>query len=160
EAPPDDPRARAAGAGEGPDEASSQASTEATGPDRFGPDPSAVLLEAPGEEEVAVVGWPLLWRQRREGRRAARAEAEDRAPWRAPAGAPRGLFSVGLSITVLSIAVTGTAREFATADNVAIWVITGPLLLGAIVAPAAGKLAALVGAPRVYLTAMGLVALF
>lgn len=160
EAPPDDPRARAAGAGEGPDEASSQASTEATGPDRFGPDPSAVLLEAPGEEEVAVVAWPLLWRQRREGRRAARAEPKDHSPWLVLAAALFGLFSVGFSITVLSIAVTDIAREFDTTDNVVIWVITGPLLLGAIVTPAAGKLADLFGARRVYLTAMCLVALF
>ena len=161
-------------------------------PEAAGPDPSAVLLEAPGEEEVAVVAWPLLWKQRgsrragatgsngaggsgaggsggvpadhddhgdaeERSRRAARAE---RSPWLVLAAALFGLFSVGFSITVLSIAVTDIAREFDTTDNVVIWVITGPLLLGAIVTPAAGKLADLFGARRVYLTAMCLVALF
>ena len=43
-------------------------------PEGAGPDPSAVLLEAPGEEEVAVVAWPLLFKQRR-SRRAQRAAA-------------------------------------------------------------------------------------
>lgn len=157
-------------------------------PEAAGPDPSAVLLEAPGEEEVAVVAWPLLWKQRgsrragaaggsngaggagavpdahdedgdadERSRRAARAE---RSPWLVLAAALFGLFSVGFSITVLSIAVTDIAREFDTTDNVVIWVITGPLLLGAIVTPAAGKLADLFGARRAYLTAMCLVALF
>lgn len=159
-------------------------------PEGIGPDPSAVLLEAPGEEEVAVVAWPLLWKQRRDRRgrsggdtaagpgddrtpapqqehgdhdehgAAGRTARAERSPWLVLSAALFGLFSVGFSITVLSIAVTDIAREFDTTDNVVIWVITGPLLLGAIVTPAAGKLADLFGARRVYLTAMCLVALF
>ncbi len=130
-------------------------------PESGGPDPSSVLLEAPGEEEVAVVPWPLLWRQRRaRAGGAPPSERPERSPWLVLGAALFGLFSVGFSITVLSIAVTQIAREFDTTDNVVIWVITGPLLLGAIVTPAAGKLADLFGARRVYLTSMCLVALF
>jgi EmrB/QacA subfamily drug resistance transporter len=71
-----------------------------------------------------------------------------------------GLFSVGFSITILSIAIPTIAEEFDSSRNLLIWVITGPLLLGAIVTPAAGKLADLFGARRVYLQSMLMVAVF
>ncbi len=115
-----------------------------------------LVVEAPGADEVTIVPWPILWRNRI----ASKVEGHDKYPWIVLSAALFGLFSVGFSITVLSIAIKGIAEEFHTSDNVVIWVITGPLLLGAVVTPASGKLADLFGARRVYLTAMGFVGLF
>ncbi len=114
------------------------------------------MIEAPGLDEVAVLPWPLLWRRRVERR----VRSSDRYPWLVLTAALVGLFSVGFSITILSIALDNIAVEFGTSRNVTIWIITGPLLLGAIVTPSAGRLADLLGARRVYLTSMVLVAFF
>lgn len=91
-------------------------------------------------------------------RLAARVERSERYPWIVLTAALVGLFSVGFSITVLSIAIPRIAAEFDTTRNVMIWVITGPILLGAILTPSAGKIADLFGARRVYLTSMLVVA--
>jgi len=115
-----------------------------------------LIVEAPGADEVAVLPWPIMWQRRI----TARVERHDKYPWIVLAAALFGLFSVGFSITVLSIAIKDIAAEFATSDNVVIWVITAPLLLGGILTPAAGKLADLFGARRVYLVAMLFVAMF
>jgi len=115
-----------------------------------------VVTDAPGVEEVAVVPWPLLIRRRVEHR----AKQSDRYPWLVLVAALFGLFSVGFSITVLNVAIETIALDFNTDVNVLIWVITGPLLVGAVVTPIAGKLADLYGARRVYLTSMFCVSLF
>lgn len=115
-----------------------------------------LIVEAPGADEVTVLPWPLLVRHRVRGQ----AEGSDRYPWLVLSAALFGLFTVGFSITVLSIAIEGIAREMDSSRSVMIWVITGPLLLGAIVTPSAGKLADLFGARTVYLYAMVLVGLF
>lgn len=115
-----------------------------------------LVVEAPGADEVTVLPWPIMWRNRI----SSRVEKHDKYPWIVLGAALFGLFSVGFSITVLSIAIKGIAEEFNTSDNVVVWVITGPLLLGAVVTPAAGKLADLFGARRVYLVSMAFVAVF
>ncbi len=113
-------------------------------------------LEAPGVEEIAVVPWPLMMQHRVR----ARAERSDRYPWLVLSAALFGLFSVGFGITVLTVAIPTIAAELDTSESALIWTITGPILLGAIVTPGAGKLADLFGAKRTYLISMGLVALF
>ncbi len=80
--------------------------------------------------------------------------------WVILAAALFGLFSVGFSITVLSVALKPIADGFKVTPNDIVWVITGPILLGAVITPAAGKLTDLFGARRVYLTAMTAVAVF
>jgi len=119
-------------------------------------DPSDVIIEAPGVDEVTVVPWPLMMRHQVQRR----LEKSDRYPWVVLSAALFGLFTVGFSITVLSIAIRDIAQEFGATTNVMIWIITGPILLGAIVTPAAGKLADILGARRVYLASMLFVALF
>lgn len=109
-----------------------------------------------GTEEVTVVAWPIVWRERMVGR----VESSERYPWLVLSAALVGLFSVGFSITVLNIALPDIAIEFGTTKDVLIWVISGPILLGAIVTPTAGKLADQFGARRVYLLSMMCVAVF
>ncbi len=119
------------------------------------PDPSTtsadeagqLTVEAPGADEVAIVPWPLLWRDR--FRR--RAETSDRYPWIVLMAALFGLLSVGFLITVLSVSITRIADDLDTTPDVLTWVITGPILAYAVIGPAAGKLADLFGARRVYL---------
>ena len=126
------------------------------GSDRDRIDSREVGLEAPGIEEIAVVPWPLMMQRRvRE-----RAERSDRYPWLVLSAALFGLFSVGFGITVLTVAIPTIAIEMNTSESLLIWTITGPILLGAIVTPAAGKLADLFGAKRTYLISMALVAVF
>jgi EmrB/QacA subfamily drug resistance transporter len=69
-----------------------------------------------------------------------------------------GLFAVGFSITVLTVSIPAIARDLDASEGVLIWVITGPMLLAAVITPAAGKLSDLLGARRVYLWSMVFVA--
>ncbi len=80
--------------------------------------------------------------------------------WVVLAAALFGLFSVGFSITVLAVASKTIAADFGVSTNDIVWVITGPILLGAVITPAAGKVTDLLGARRVYLVAMSAVAVF
>ncbi|MEJ5256351.1 MAG: MFS transporter [Acidimicrobiales bacterium] len=106
-----------------------------------------LTVEAPGADEVAIIPWPLLWRER--FRR--RAESSDRYPWIVLVATLFGLLSVGFLITVLSVSISRIARDLDTTPDVLTWVITGPILAYAVIGPAAGKLADLVGARRIYL---------
>jgi EmrB/QacA subfamily drug resistance transporter len=128
-----------------------------TGADAFDApsDASETIIEAPGVEEVAVVPWSRLLVQRV----TAKAEEHDKYPWIVLTAALFGLFTVGFSITVLNIAIPTIATELNTSTSTLIWIITGPILLGAVVTPAAGKLADIFGARRIYLWAMAAVAL-
>jgi EmrB/QacA subfamily drug resistance transporter len=136
--------------------ASGERSDDPGAVDRVGDDCREAGLEAPGTEEIAVVPWPLMMPQRLR----MRAERSDRYPWLVLTAALVGLFSVGFSITVLTIAIPTIAAELDTSESLLIWTITGPMLLGAIVTPAAGKLADVLGARRTYLISMALVAVF
>ncbi|MCU0268754.1 MAG: MFS transporter [Acidimicrobiales bacterium] len=118
--------------------------------------PADLVIESPGTEEIAVLPWPMLWRQRLH----ARATRSERYPWIVLAAALFGLFAVGFSITVLSLSISTIAEDLDSSDSTLIWVMTGPLLLSAMVVPTAGKLADLFGARRVYLLAMAGVAVF
>jgi EmrB/QacA subfamily drug resistance transporter len=113
-------------------------------------------IDAPGAEEVAVLPWPLLFRERvRE-----RIEASPRYPWIVLAVALFGLFSVGFTITILSVSVPEIARDLRSDTSTITWVITGPLLAFAVIGPAAGKLGDLRGHRRVYAASMAFVSVF
>jgi EmrB/QacA subfamily drug resistance transporter len=115
-----------------------------------------VSIEAPGAEEVAVLAWPLLLRERVRGR----IERSPRYPWIVLAAALYGLFAVGFTITILSVSVPEIARDLDSHPSTITWVITGPLLAFAVLGPAAGKLGDLHGHRRVYLISMGFVSGF
>jgi EmrB/QacA subfamily drug resistance transporter len=109
-----------------------------------------LTVEAPGADEVAVVPWPLLWRERFQ-RRATRS---DRYPWLVLVASLFGLLSVGFLITVLSVSIPGIADDLGTQKDVLTWVITGPILAFAVIGPAAGKIGDLYGSRRVYLISL------
>ena len=119
-------------------------------------DPAELLTESAGLEPIAVVPWPILWRQRM----TAKVEHHGAYPWIVVAAALFGLFAVGFSITILAVALEDIAVELDTTTNTIIWVVTGPILLGAVITPSAGKLADVFGARRVYLISMALLAVF
>ncbi len=106
-----------------------------------------LVVEAPGADEVAVVPWPLLWRDRWQHK----AAEGDRYPWVVLTATLFGLFAVGFEITVLSISIPDISHDLGTTSDVLTWVITGPILAYAVVGPMAGKIADVRGARRVYL---------
>ena len=113
-------------------------------------------MEAPGADEVGVVPWPLLLRERI----VERVEASDRYPWIILSTVLFGLFTVGFTITILSTSIPIIADDLHASVSTLTWVLTGPLLAFAIVGPAAGKLGDLYGQRRVYLISMLGVAVF
>ncbi len=115
-----------------------------------------LAIEAPGADEVAIMAWPLLWRDRFQ----TRAVRSDRYPWIVLAASLFGLLSVGFLITVLSVSIAGIAEDLDTTEDVLTWVITGPILAYAVIGPAAGKIADLFGARRVYLLSLVAVGVF
>ena len=93
-----------------------------------------------------VVPWPLLLRERVVERMA----DSPRYPWIVLAVALFGLFSVGFTITILSVSIPRIAEEMGSDTSTVTWVVTGPLLAFAVVGPAMGKLGDLYGHRRVY----------
>ena len=108
---------------------------------------SRLVVDAPGAEEVAVVPWSLLWRDRVQNK----ASGSGRYPWVVLAATLFGLFAVGFEITVLSISIPDISGDLGTTSDILTWAITGPILAYAVVGPMAGKIADVRGARRVYL---------
>src|SRR3954469_11693248 len=115
-----------------------------------------VSLDAPGTEEVQVVPWALLLRQRV----AARVEGSSRYPWLVLGTVLLGLFSVGFTITILAVSLSTIAADVGSTKTTLTWVITGPLLAFGIVGPAFGKAGDLFGQKRIYLLGMAGSAVF
>ena len=111
---------------------------------------SSVALDAPGAEEVQVVPWPLLLRQRV----AERVGRSSRFPWLVLGTVLLGLFSVGFTITILAVSLSTIAADVGSTKTTLTWVITGPLLAFGIVGPAFGKAGDLFGQKRIYLIGM------
>src|SRR3546814_14062337 len=103
-------------------------------------------IDAPGAGEGAVVPWPLMLRARLQERVA----GSPRYPWLVLAVSLFGLFSVGFTITILSVSVPRIAEELNSDASTVTWVVTGPLLAFAVVGPAMGKLGDLYGHRRLY----------
>ena len=102
---------------------------------------------APGADEVAVVAWPLVFRQRL----ARRVEGSERFRWWVLWTVLAGLFSVGFSITVLSVSLPRIAGDLHSNVSTLTWALTGPLLAFGVVGPAFGKAGDIWGQKRVYL---------
>jgi EmrB/QacA subfamily drug resistance transporter len=113
-------------------------------------------IDAPGADEVAVVPWPLMLRERVHERVA----DSPRYPWLVLAVALFGLFSVGFTITILSVSIPRIAADLGSDTSTVTWVVTGPLLAFAVVGPAMGKLGDLYGHRRVYGISMAFVSVF
>lgn len=113
-------------------------------------------LDAPGAEEVSVLPWPLLLRARVQQR----VMGSPRYPWVVLTVALFGLFSVGFTITILSVSIPRIAEELHSDVSTVTWVVTGPLLAFAVLGPAMGKLGDLYGHRRVYGLSMLCVTIF
>lgn len=108
-------------------------------------------LGAAAGEEVTAVDWPLLLRQRVQGRVA----RGGRERWWVLATVMAGLFSVNFTFTIFAVALPRIADELGTTPNTLTWVLTAPMLAFGVVAPTAGKAGDRWGHKRMYLLGMG-----
>ncbi|HEX4902351.1 MAG TPA: MFS transporter [Acidimicrobiales bacterium] len=113
-------------------------------------------IDAPGADEVAVVPWSILLGQRVRDR----AQRSSRYPWVVLATVLLGLFSVGFTITILSVSIPRIAEDLGSDESTLTWLVTGPLLAFAVFGPSAGKLGDLHGHRRVYAWSMVAVVVF
>ncbi len=113
-------------------------------------------IDAPGADEVAVVPWPLLFHRRI----ITRAQQSPRYPWIVLTTVLFGLFSVGFTITILSVSIPRIADDLGSDESTLTWLVTGPILAFALFGPSAGKLGDLRGHRRVYAWSMVCVIVF
>jgi EmrB/QacA subfamily drug resistance transporter len=106
-----------------------------------------VHIEAPGADEVVVVPWPLLFRERV----VRRVAQSDNYRWWVLWTTLAGLFSVGFTITILTVSLPRIAADLHSDTATLTWIITGPLLAFGVVGPALGKAGDIWGQKRVYL---------
>ncbi|MGQ0831437.1 MAG: MFS transporter, partial [Microthrixaceae bacterium] len=107
-------------------------------------------------DEAAVGPGPTLFR----ARWPARVGSNPSYPWLVLSVALFGLFSVGFTITILSVSIPRIAGDLGSDTSTVTWVVTGPLLAFAVVGPAMGKLGDLYGHRRIYGFSMLCVAFF
>jgi EmrB/QacA subfamily drug resistance transporter len=106
-----------------------------------------VHIEAPGADEVVVVPWPLLFRERV----VRRVEQSDNYRWWVLWTTLAGLFSVAFTITILTVSLPRIAADLHSDTATLTWIVTGPLLAFGVVGPALGKAGDIWGQKRVYL---------
>jgi EmrB/QacA subfamily drug resistance transporter len=102
---------------------------------------------AGGGDEVVVVPWPVLFRDRI----AERVADSDRFRWWVLWTLLAGLFSVNFTFTIFAISLPRLAREFGSTENTLTWVLTAPLLAYGVAAPALGRAGDVYGHKRTYL---------
>jgi EmrB/QacA subfamily drug resistance transporter len=110
----------------------------------------------PGTEEVPIINWPMLWRQRL----ARRVHASDRYSTWVLWTSLLGLFAAGFTITVLAVSIPEIARDLDTSETSLTWVVSGPLLTFALAMPLLGKLGDVYGHRRIYLFGLATFAVF
>ncbi len=115
-----------------------------------------LTIDAPGADEVTVFAWPVLFRERFQGR----LQQSSKYPWLVLCTVLFGLFSVGFTITILSVSIPRIAGDMGSDESTLTWLVTGPILAFAVFGPSAGKLGDLRGQRRVYAWSMGCVIVF
>ncbi len=124
--------------------------------DRAGEHLDELSIDAPGADEVAVVPWSILFRQRV----LERAQQSPRYSVLVLATVLFGVFSVGFTITILSVSIPRIAQDLGSNESTLTWLVTGPILAFAVFGPSAGKLGDIRGQRRVYAWSMVLVIVF
>jgi EmrB/QacA subfamily drug resistance transporter len=109
-------------------------------------DVESFVGEAPGGDEVPVVGWPYLFEHR-----IRRFRSAGRSPWWVLVAVLTGLFATGFSITIIAVSLPRVAKDLHTEAADLTWVVTGPLLGLALTMPLFGKIGDTRGHRRVYL---------
>jgi EmrB/QacA subfamily drug resistance transporter len=104
------------------------------------------IVDAPGAEEVPVVAWSLLWRERL-GRRV---RTSERYRWWVLWTVLAGLFATGFTFTILANSLDSIARDLHSDVGTLQWVISGPMLIYAFGMPLLGKAGDIYGHRRVY----------
>lgn len=110
-------------------------------------DDRPLVVEYAGGEEVPVVAWPMLLRERLRRR----AGDDDRYRWWVLWTVLAGLFASGFTITILAVSLGDVARDLGTSENALTWTVTGPFLALALSMPLFGKIGDVRGHRRVYL---------
>lgn len=113
-------------------------------------DRADLSVEAPGARETASVPWVLLLQQRL----SAHVQDSDRYRWLVLFTALFGLLTVTFTITILAVSIPTIAEDLDTSQSSLTWLITGPLLVFAVVGPAVGKLGDRRGHRPLYLTGL------
>jgi EmrB/QacA subfamily drug resistance transporter len=108
------------------------------------------MLGTPHGEELAVVPWPLLIREKIHHR----ARTSDRYRWWVLAVVLAGLLSSNVLFTVFVVALPSVALGLHTSVSTITWVVTAPMLAVAVSVPVAGKLSDRWGHRRFYLIGM------
>jgi EmrB/QacA subfamily drug resistance transporter len=121
-----------------------------------GPGRAPFPADAPGTEEVPVVHWPALWRDRLTHR----VHRSDRYARWVLGAALTGMFAVGFTITVLAVSIGDIADDLGSSDAALTWVVSGPLLAVALTMPLFGKLGDVRGHRRLYLAGFATFAAF
>ncbi len=119
-------------------------------PFEAGHDPDELAFGAGGGEEFAVVPWPLLLRERVHRR----AASSRRYRWWLLVVVLGGLLSSNILFTVFVVALPKVARGLHTSVPTVTWVVTGPMLAYAVMAPLTGKMSDRWGHRRFYLIGM------
>lgn len=109
--------------------------------------PPAFPGEFPGTDEVPILDWPRIWRERL----ASRVHASSRYQTWVLVAALTGMFAAGFTITVLAVSIPEIADDLGASESALTWVVSGPLLTLAIAMPMFGKLGDVHGHRRVYL---------
>lgn len=118
--------------------------------DAEGQDPDRLMLGTPHGEELAVVPWPILIREKVHRR----ARSSDRYRWWVLAVVLAGLLSSNVLFTVFVVALPSVAAGLHTSVSTITWVVTAPMLAVAVSVPLAGKLSDRWGHRRFYLIGM------
>jgi EmrB/QacA subfamily drug resistance transporter len=111
-----------------------------------GSERQSFLGDAPGGDEVPVVGWPFLFEHRVQRLRTGR-----HSSWLVLVAVLTGLFATGFTITILAVSLPRVASDLGTSPEDLTWVVTGPLLGLALTMPLFGKIGDTRGHRRVYL---------
>lgn len=107
-----------------------------------------IPFDSGGVDEIGVVPWPMLLRRRI----ARRVGIQPR--WAVLWVVLGGLFTVGVTITLLVVSLSSVATDLGVSTSTATWVITGPMLAFGVVGPAFGKAGDLWGHKKVFVAGL------